>query len=167
MSCLVVTLLVAAVVMLRTGPAHAAELPAKVERVGDNFAMGVIHGWQTNHLLMYKGVLYANGRVEDPKAANPWQSAGAYYRREADGTWAKVGTTPLARIIHEPGVGVTDAGFWALSRAVIGLADRPTPGRRFRLSGTCCQWPIWRPSRRNDPFQTGLAAILCCICRVF
>jgi len=69
-------------------------IPTTVERVGENLSTGVIHGWQTNHLLMYRGVLYAGGRVDDPSAQNTWKCSGAYFRRKPGGKWERIAAVP-------------------------------------------------------------------------
>ncbi len=78
-------------------------IPTIVERITDNAAVGVIHGWQSNHLLKYQGVLYADGRVDDPAANNEtsigvspgsaWTWGGAFFRRIPGGQWEQVRRT--------------------------------------------------------------------------
>jgi len=56
----------------------------------------VIHGWHSNHLLKYNGVLYADGRVPDPAAKNTWKCSGALWRREGEGKWTQVAAVKQA-----------------------------------------------------------------------
>lgn len=90
-------LAVACILALKGPAAAAAEnlpaIPTTVELVADSIASDVIHGWQSNRLLMHKGVLYADGSVDDPEAKTGWKTSGIYFRREPEGTWKEMGRT--------------------------------------------------------------------------
>ncbi len=95
-----VALAVAITVAAETPKPPLPQLPTVVERITDNAAVGVIHGWHSNHLLKYNGVLYADGRVDDPAANNEnaigaspgyaWTWGSGFFRRLPGGQWEKV-----------------------------------------------------------------------------
>ncbi|HIJ72556.1 MAG TPA: hypothetical protein HPP83_00505 [Candidatus Hydrogenedentes bacterium] len=69
-------------------------IPATVERIADNVHTSVTHGWNTNRLVKYQGVLYATARVDNPAATNKWKCSGEFFRREPGGPWTKFASTP-------------------------------------------------------------------------
>jgi hypothetical protein len=90
--------LAAACILALKGPTAAAAeslpaIPTTIELVADSIASDVIHGWHSNRLLMHKGVLYADGSVDDPEAKTGWKTSGIYFSREPDGTWKEMGRT--------------------------------------------------------------------------
>ncbi len=126
-------------------------LPTVVERISDNVSTGMIHGWHSNHLLKYKGVLYADGRVDDPAAnnetsigaspGNAWAWGGAFFRRTPDGQWEKVRSTLESTYLS---LMAPDGRLWDVAPSSFDMAEvirmtNPLDFSTFEVvySGTC------------------------------
>lgn len=86
-------------------------VPAQVELVCPKVHPGTIHGWHSNRLLRYGGRLYACATIPSPKSDKTFEQPGAFFRREADGTWKQVGTLDYPPYLMCAG---PDGRFWVL-----------------------------------------------------
>jgi hypothetical protein len=86
-------------------------IPVRTELVCPKVYPGTIHGWHSNRLLKFGGTLYACASLPNPTPDKTFVQPGAFFRREADGTWKQVGTLPYAPYIM---CAAPDGRFWVL-----------------------------------------------------
>jgi hypothetical protein len=69
-------------------------VPTRLEKIAEGVSATTIHGWNTGRLVRQGGVLYASAALSNPKAAEYWDHAGAFFRRD-EGHWKEVGRLPF------------------------------------------------------------------------
>ncbi len=92
--------------------AQLPQITTTLELVSDNVASNVIHGWQTNRIIKYDGLLYASGDAIQPNERDFWDHSGIFFRRNPAGQWTEAGPLPYNPYTMLVG---PEGRFWAVA----------------------------------------------------